>query len=134
MMLVSQYKTLADSTLHAITKMFHRIFVKCKMEALFYKLSILNVFNTIINETPTTKSTPKSLQELVGFITFAVRAFFKKLADYPALYIEILYPKSRSDVRRIQWGPDDEDMETNTKSKKGEKVCYLLLHFIFILF
>ncbi|KAJ3183557.1 Topoisomerase 1-associated factor 1 [Gaertneriomyces sp. JEL0708] len=108
MHLLKHYKTLEDATIYYITVMLHRIFVKCKGESpLLYKLSILQLFNNIISDRSYLPNTD-SHKELYTFINFMLSKFFKKLREYPLLFLEILYPKTKGDCRKIEFDEDHE--------------------------
>ncbi|CAO3597350.1 unnamed protein product [Absidia cylindrospora] len=88
--LLEEYQYLQPEVLHAITNIFHRIMVKTKVEHLFWKLPTLELFNRILQDRA---YIPKSvaLDELVRFIRYVVRQFFKKAETYPLLFIEALF-------------------------------------------
>ncbi|ORZ22999.1 timeless protein-domain-containing protein [Absidia repens] len=88
--LLEEYQYLQPEVLHAITNVFHRIMVKTKVEHLFWKLPTLELFNRILQDRA---YIPKSVafDELVRFIRYVVRQFFKKAETYPLLFIEILF-------------------------------------------
>ena len=95
---------------HCIAKMFHRLFINCKLEALFYKLSILVLFHKLLQS----KIPPKeghhqgsdNCHELRQFAKLVCRRFFKRVAEYPPLLLEILFPKRHSDCYYIQFGEE----------------------------
>jgi ArsR family metal-binding transcriptional regulator len=106
---------------HCIAKMFHRIFVSCKLEAIFYKLSILTLFNKLMNYYGgEVRSQPNNCCELYQFAKFVCRKFFKRLTEYPLLFLEILFPKRHSDCYFIQFGENyrrqDSIMSTHHES------------------
>lgn len=90
---------------HCIAKMFYRIFVSCKLEAIFYKLSILSIFHKLL-QSPVTNNNMKSdnCRELKQFSKLVCRKFFERVSEYPPLLVEILFPKRRSDCYFIQFG------------------------------
>ncbi|KAJ3415201.1 Topoisomerase 1-associated factor 1 [Chytridiales sp. JEL 0842] len=118
--LLKQYKVLDLKYLTYITVMLHRIFVKCKMEPLLYKLSIFELFNKIIDDRHTMPSSP-ALKELQTFIKYVLSKFTKKSIDTPALLIELLFPKSRSDCTRIMYGEKEKKapVDVNVQHKSG---------------
>ncbi|KAG2219454.1 hypothetical protein INT45_008102, partial [Circinella minor] len=98
--LLEQFETLSPETLYCITSLFHRIMVKRKVEDVFFKINVLELFNRIIYTYP---SLPKSgaMSELVQFIRYCTRQFFKKANEYPLLYVEVLFknPKGKTSSR-----------------------------------
>ena len=97
-----------------ITKMFHRIFVACKMEPLFYKLSTFITFQRILTFR---RQHEKPLKDICAFIDFALSKFFKKWSEYPLLMMELFFPKSARDVKRI--------IDSNKKDEDTEGEAYL---------
>jgi hypothetical protein len=93
---------------HCIAKMFHRIFINCKLEALFYKLSILVLFHKLLQSKIPDEGHrgPDNCHELRRFAKLVCRRFFKRVVEYPPLLLEILFPKRRSDCYYIQFGEE----------------------------
>lgn len=109
--------TLLDSQhIHYITTMMHRIFVKCKMEAFFYKLSVFNLFQQVLPRKDLLQSSPQHKQ-LETFIMFVLKKFFKNLQDYPQLYIDLFFKKTKSDCIRIQ--DMDVELPSSSSAKKN---------------
>ncbi|KAJ3300029.1 Topoisomerase 1-associated factor 1 [Borealophlyctis nickersoniae] len=104
--LLQYYRELNDETIHQITVMFHRICVKCKLEAFFFKLSVLDLFNRIMQDKRVMEPTA-ALKELHQFIKFVLSKFFKRAQDYPLLLIEVLFAKTKADCRRIAHPDED---------------------------
>ncbi|KAI8608833.1 timeless protein-domain-containing protein [Chytriomyces sp. MP71] len=105
--LLKHYKDLEPRYLHYATTIFHRIFVKCKMEPLLYRLSLLELFNRIVEEERTLEAS-RELKELKEFMRFVVKKFVAKAKENPLLFVEVLFPKTRGDCRRIIHGADDD--------------------------
>ncbi|KAJ3023466.1 UNVERIFIED_CONTAM: Topoisomerase 1-associated factor 1, partial [Siphonaria sp. JEL0065] len=108
MQLLQGYHELEPKYFHYATTLLHRVFIKAKMEPLLYKLSTLELFNRIILDERTLEPS-KELKELKEFIRYVVKKFVAKAKEYPMLFVEVLFPKSRSDCRRIMHGADDDD-------------------------
>ncbi|KAI9263284.1 timeless protein-domain-containing protein [Phascolomyces articulosus] len=98
--LLEHFETLSPETLHCITSLFHRIMVKRKVEDVFFKINVLELFNRINCAYPSLPKT-NAMSELVQFIRYCTRQFFKKADEYPLLFIEVLFknPKSRKGSR-----------------------------------
>ncbi|KAJ3350857.1 Topoisomerase 1-associated factor 1 [Entophlyctis luteolus] len=109
--LLKRYRELEPKYLHYATTLFHRIFVKAKMEPLLYKLSTFDLFNRIIADEKILEPT-KEYGELKEFIRYVLKRFFAKSQEYPLLFIEILFSKTRGDCRRIQNGFEN-DIDLN---------------------
>ncbi|KAJ3124613.1 Topoisomerase 1-associated factor 1 [Physocladia obscura] len=112
--LLKRYRDLEPKYLHYATTMLHRIFIKVKMEPMLYKLSTLELFNRIISDEMLMEPS-KEYKELKDFIRYVVKKFVAKAKDYPLLFVEILFSKTRGDCRRIQYGAD-EDFDFNNSS------------------
>ncbi|TPX58885.1 hypothetical protein PhCBS80983_g02824 [Powellomyces hirtus] len=103
-LLLKHYLELDARHIYYITVMFHRIFLTADPGApLFYKLSILHLFNKILKDRRVLPAT-SAHRELYAFITFMLNRFFKKAKEYPILFVEILFPKTKGDCVRIQFG------------------------------
>jgi replication fork protection complex subunit Tof1/Swi1 len=70
-----------------------------KLEPMFYKLSTLTLFNQILASKKSLKSPEQ--KELLGFIDYCLKKMFRNLDEYPMLYIQILFSKSKRDCLRI---------------------------------
>ncbi|KAI8147994.1 timeless protein-domain-containing protein [Fennellomyces sp. T-0311] len=94
--LLERFETLSPETLHCITSLFHRIMVKRQVENVFFKISVLELFNRILCRY---SSLPKTnvMNELVQFIRYCTRQFFKRAEEYPLLFVEVMFanPKSK---------------------------------------
>ncbi|ORX99636.1 timeless-domain-containing protein [Basidiobolus meristosporus CBS 931.73] len=117
--LLESHETLNENDLYHIVTMFHRMFIKSKIEPIFYKLSVLHVFNDLIQmqrKHPLGATTP--YKELIKFSRHCLRQMFKALEKNPLLTVEILYPKYRQDCIRIQYGEDGLPDEDYTADKE----------------
>jgi replication fork protection complex subunit Tof1/Swi1 len=82
------------------------------LEPMFYKLSTLHLFNQIVANKRALKSPEQ--KELLQFINFCLKKMFRNLDDYPLLYIQILFGKSKRDCLRIMDRDLDPESHTNT--------------------
>ncbi|KAJ3050999.1 Topoisomerase 1-associated factor 1 [Rhizophlyctis rosea] len=103
--LLQCYRRLDQQHIRYVTVMLHRIFVKLKAEGYLYKLSVLELFNRIMNDRRVLPSTGAH-KELYNFIKYVLAKFFRKVESYPLMFLEILYPKQNRDVGRIA-DPDE---------------------------
>ena len=67
---------------------------------------MFELFSRILNAGP---KLPKTMahQELLTFIRHILRRYFKLFSDNHILLLDLLYSKSRSDCRRIQFGDEN---------------------------
>ncbi|KAI8821883.1 timeless protein-domain-containing protein [Fimicolochytrium jonesii] len=105
--LLKHYREVETQYIYFITVMFHRLFFKGGAGApLFYKLSVLHLFNKILAD-KRVLPVCKAFSELYAFITYATGKFFKKAEEYPMLFLEVLYTKTKGDCMRIEFGNED---------------------------
>ncbi|KAJ3179124.1 Topoisomerase 1-associated factor 1 [Geranomyces variabilis] len=124
-LLLSHYRDLDAKCIYHVTVMFHRIFVTCVNGApLFYRLSILRLFNRILTDKRMLPSTPAH-RELYAFISFCLSRFFKRAREYPMLFVEILFPKNRADCERIDASnalpPDSTSLKTAVGAANADR-------------
>ncbi|KAI0251523.1 timeless protein-domain-containing protein [Lactifluus subvellereus] len=96
-----------------VVSLLHRQAVRAKAEGLFFQVSALNLFKTIIADQ---KSFPKDqpYKDLIALITYILRQFFKAVQEDSFVLIEAFFPKNRNRWKRYSsWEP-----ETKTKSKE----------------
>ncbi|KAL1919889.1 uncharacterized protein VTP21DRAFT_1821 [Calcarisporiella thermophila] len=122
MVLLEEYADLSEETLYHIVAAFHRIMVKCRRkEAIFFKLSVLEIFNAILNDHPPPFKS-QAHAELHKFMLYCLRRFFKAWAANPLMCVEILFPKSSADIRRIT-GPDPSEATSQENSgSRGKRM------------
>jgi hypothetical protein len=98
--------------------MFHRIMVKKRVEFLFWKLPVLDLFNTIIQ---TKKQQPKleEFHQLRVFIRFVSSKFFSAAKEYPLLYVEALIPNMKSD--RQFWEAPHKQVQREESAEEQER-------------
>ncbi|ORX69320.1 timeless-domain-containing protein [Anaeromyces robustus] len=113
---LEDYQTLKESTIHQITKMFYRIAIKCGLEPMFYKLSVLELFNRILSHKEILPNS-QAFKELYEFINYIVNSFFIYLEKDPMLSISILFQKSKKDCLEIKYGSEYYE----TTKKQAEK-------------
>ncbi|KAL7748297.1 Topoisomerase 1-associated factor 1 [Sorochytrium milnesiophthora] len=112
------FDTLHGSFIHMITKMFHRIAVKCNQYPLFFKLTTLDLLNRIM-QAKDTMSGGAYHRELYEFIEWITRRFFKRYSEYPMLLLEVFFTKRRSDCFRIMYGRKlEEDGEPSSRQAR----------------
>ncbi|KAG1737798.1 timeless protein-domain-containing protein [Suillus lakei] len=86
--------------------LIHRQVVKAKAEGLYFNVSTLNLFKTILDDQ---KSLPKdhSSKDLVKLVNFILHRFFKALEEEPFLAVEAFFPKNRGHWKQYSsWEPE----------------------------
>jgi hypothetical protein len=84
------------------------------------KLSVFELFSRILKSSSRLPKT-NAHQELLTFIKHIIRRYFKLSKENPLLILDLLYSKTRSDCRRIQFGDE------NIKSKSVFIIICLIL-------
>ncbi|KAG5641373.1 hypothetical protein DXG03_005379 [Asterophora parasitica] len=112
---LARYKDFSSSeNMRRVVSLIHRQAVRAKAEGLFFKVSTLDLFKTILADQ---KSFPRErpYKDLVNLITFILRQFFKALANEPFLAVETFFPKNRGHWKQFSsWEPE----EKSTREKK----------------
>ncbi|TFK32404.1 timeless protein-domain-containing protein [Crucibulum laeve] len=112
---LARYKEFTSSeNMRRVVSLMHRQAVRAKAEGLFFKVSTLDLFKTILDNQ---KSFPREqpYKDLVNLINFILRKFFKALAEEPFLAIEAFFPKNRGNWKQYSsWEPEE-------KSKREKK-------------
>ncbi|KAI0089435.1 timeless protein-domain-containing protein [Irpex rosettiformis] len=131
MLYLARYKEFkSPENMKRVVSLLHRQAVRTKAEGLFFKVSTLNLFKSILAEE---KSLPReqAYKDLVSLINYILRKFFKEVAEDPFLLVEAFYPKTRGKWKaHSSWEPPekasrgDENMVENrwpaeVKIKKG---------------
>ncbi|KAI6163605.1 timeless protein-domain-containing protein [Pisolithus thermaeus] len=121
----------SDVTRTLVVNLVHRQAVKVKAEGLYFNVSTLQLFKTILDDQ---RSLPKErpYKDLVQLLTFILRKFFKALDEEPFLAMEALYPMNRGHWKQYSsWEPeqksgrireateDNRNFSTEVQVKKG---------------
>lgn len=61
-----------------------------------------------------------SCKELIDFIRYYLGKFYKKLEEYPELFVEVWFYKARHDWLRIQYGEEYEASKTKKCSSRAD--------------
>ncbi|KAF9531181.1 timeless protein-domain-containing protein [Crepidotus variabilis] len=97
-----------------VVSLLHRQAVKAKAEGLFFKVSTLNLFKSILAEH---KTLPRDqpYKDAIALINYILRQFFKALEKDNFLAIETFFPKNRGSWKQFSsWEP-----ESKTKPSKS---------------
>ncbi|KAI5994503.1 timeless protein-domain-containing protein [Pisolithus albus] len=104
---LSRYKEFDSPELMTrVVNLMHRQAVKVKAEGLYFNVSTLQLFKTILDDE---RSLPKETpyKDLVRLLTFILRRFFKALDEEPFLAMEALYPMNRGHWKQYSsWEPE----------------------------
>ncbi|KAL3653587.1 hypothetical protein CASFOL_003268 [Castilleja foliolosa] len=100
--LLKYYKTNSIATNHYIITMLRRICDDLELSPMLYQLSLLTIFYDIMEEQ---KLRPcKEHENVVTFLTTLVRRMLRKMKDYPLLFVEVLFWKTRKECHYINCG------------------------------
>ncbi|KAI0942849.1 hypothetical protein AcV7_002147 [Taiwanofungus camphoratus] len=89
-----------------VVNLMHRQAVRAKAEGLFFNVSTLELFKTILADQ---KSLPKDqpYKDLIALINFLLRRFFKAVSEESFLIIEAFFPKNRGHWKHYSsWEPE----------------------------
>ncbi|KAF7329666.1 hypothetical protein MKEN_00229700 [Mycena kentingensis (nom. inval.)] len=93
---LSRFKEMHSNpeALRRVVGLLHRVAVRGKAEGLFFKVSTLHLFQSIL---AAQKSFPRDQphKDLVSLVNFILRKFFKALEEEPFLAVEAFFPKNR---------------------------------------
>lgn len=119
--LLKHAKDLRKGTVHYIAKMFHRLFVKCDVDALMFKINYLYEFNVIMRQRRKLNLKNPEFKDLVDFIRFFMNKFLAKAKKHPTLFIDVFFSKTKSEWREINGLFEDDRVETESKTRHEEK-------------
>ncbi|TFK68164.1 timeless-domain-containing protein [Pluteus cervinus] len=115
---LARYKEFSSSeNMRRVVSLMHRQAVKAKAEGLFFKVSTLDLFKTLLSDQD---SFPReqAYKDLVKLINYVLRQFFKALAEQPFLAVEAFFPKNRGHWKQFSsWEPEQ---KTKKESKTTE--------------
>ncbi|KAH9474545.1 Topoisomerase 1-associated factor 1 [Psilocybe cubensis] len=113
---LERYREFSSSeNMRRVVSLLHRQAIKAKAEGLFFKVSTLDLFKTILADQ---KSLPREqpYKDLINLVNFILRQFFKALEKDPFLAVEAFFPKNRGNWKQYSsWEPEE-------KSKKSKNV------------
>jgi len=101
---LEEYNKLNDEELNCIVEFFYRIWYKYDLEGMFYKITIMFLFNHILDDLGHRQGLTLAQHELLSFILNISNKLFSELPKSPLLYVELLYPKSSEDCQLLQQG------------------------------
>ncbi|ORZ26588.1 timeless protein-domain-containing protein [Lobosporangium transversale] len=113
---LENFHELDETQLHWAASMFHRMAVNAKNPAIFYKLSTLHLFHTILQS-----NHPDAKRDMVPLISYVLHQFFKKMREYPLLMVEVFYQKTSKTCLDINVGREEAEKAKKEISEKREK-------------
>lgn len=116
---LARYKEFENSEcMRRVVSLLHRQAVRAKAEGLFFNVSTLDLFQTILANQ---KSLPhqQPYKDLIALLNFILRQFFKALEKDSFLAIEAFFPKNRGNWKQYSsWEPDNKP-ERRSKHDEG---------------
>lgn len=104
---LARYKEISSAEkMKRVVNLMHRQAVKAKAEGLFFNVSTLDLFKSILADQ---KSLPKGqpYKDLVDLINFLLRKFFKAVEEDSFLVVEAFFPKNRGHWKQYSsWEPE----------------------------
>ncbi|CAL1710038.1 unnamed protein product [Somion occarium] len=105
---LSRYQEFTSSeNMRRVVNLIHRQAVRAKAEGLFFQVSTLDLFKTILSNE---KSLPKEqpYKDLVSLINFILRQFFKAVEPDSFLLVQAFFPKNRGQWKHFSsWEPEE---------------------------
>ncbi|KAJ3795140.1 timeless protein-domain-containing protein [Lentinula aff. detonsa] len=118
---LSRYNDFTNSEqMRRVVSLLHRQAVRAKAEGLFFKVSTLNLFKTILADKVSFPS-DQPYKDLVNLINYILRQFFKALEQEPFLAVEAFFPKNRGNWKQYSsWEPPSKG--ENSKTVKDNRL------------
>ncbi|THH04072.1 hypothetical protein EW145_g5791 [Phellinidium pouzarii] len=103
-----------------VVNLMHRQAVKAKAEGLFFKVSTLNLFKSILAR-QSTLPRDQPYKDLITLINFIVRKFFKAVSENSMLIMEAFFPKNRNRWKHYSsWEPEEKESRRNMRNDTQE--------------
>ncbi|KAI0322279.1 timeless protein-domain-containing protein [Amylostereum chailletii] len=120
-MYLTRYKEFDSSEcIKRVVNLIHRQVVRAKAEGLYYQVSTLDLFKSILGDR---KSFPQEqpYKDLVALITYILRQFFKAVESDSFVLIEAFFPKNRGQWKKLSsWKPEEKE-RASRKTAEGSK-------------
>ncbi|KZT43312.1 timeless-domain-containing protein [Sistotremastrum suecicum HHB10207 ss-3] len=103
-----------------VVNLIHRQAIKAKAEGLFFKVSTMTLFKSIIAEE---RSFPKEqpYKDLTNIIDYLLKKFFKAAKADPLIFLEAFFPKNRGLWKQFSsWQPEPKSSRKK-KDKNGDE-------------
>ncbi|KAF8622394.1 hypothetical protein AX15_007047 [Amanita polypyramis BW_CC] len=115
---LARYREFATSEcMRRVVNLLHRQAVRAKAEGLFFNVSTLDLFQTILADQ---KSFPREqpYKDLVSLVNYILRQFFKALEKDSFLAIEAFFPKNRGNWKQYSsWEPEPKPSRRSRREK-----------------
>ncbi|KAK7023845.1 topoisomerase 1-associated factor 1 [Favolaschia claudopus] len=117
---LARFKEMATEpeTLRRVVSLLHRVAVRAKAEGLFFNVSTLYLFQTIL---AAQKSFPRDQphRDLVQLVNYILRKFFKALEQEPFLAVDAFFPKTRGQWKAYSsWEPPAKEPRERTRAAR----------------
>ncbi|KAJ7151353.1 timeless protein-domain-containing protein [Mycena crocata] len=116
---LARFKELESDALRRVVSLLHRVAVRAKAEGLFFNVSTLYLFQSIL---AAEKTFPRDQphRDLVQLVNFVLRRFFKALEEEPFLAVEAFFPKNRGHWKAFSsWEPPEKGVRAPRAEKPG---------------
>ncbi|XP_006455122.1 hypothetical protein AGABI2DRAFT_75426 [Agaricus bisporus var. bisporus H97] len=115
---LTRYKEFeSPDQMRRVVSLLHRQAVKAKAEGLFFNVSTLDLFKTIVAE-KTSLPRDQPYKDLISLINFILRKFFKSLAE--DAFLAVFFPKNRGHWKQYSsWEADEHSMKKKKKGRAG---------------
>ncbi|EKX31824.1 timeless [Guillardia theta CCMP2712] len=118
--LLSHYRVNSDQTNHQVVKMLDVIARKCEFLPMLFQLSAFRIFDRILSDS--SLDGKDKYKEMVNFVRWIVREFFKLSLVSPCLFLELLaWTRSARDAELIANAYKPVVEERSRKPGKGEE-------------
>ncbi|KAG8903574.1 Topoisomerase 1-associated factor 1 [Tulasnella sp. 403] len=102
-----------------VVNLLHRQAIKVKADALFFKVTTLELFGRLIKEEKTLPKDQPYL-DLMQLVKFVLRKFFKGVEESPFLLVEAFFPKASSRKKMaFKANRDEESSSDHDRTAKG---------------
>ncbi|KAK4698763.1 hypothetical protein P7C70_g7506, partial [Phenoliferia sp. Uapishka_3] len=102
------YKDFKDpEQMKRIVSLMHRQAIKAKAEGLFFKPSVLELFQRILDDEAFGSAKDTGTTDLKKLIEYILKKFFKAVKENPMLLVEIFFPKTSSQIGKMRLGDVD---------------------------
>ncbi|KAG0258250.1 Topoisomerase 1-associated factor 1 [Mortierella polycephala] len=113
---LESFEDLDETQLHWIASMFYRIAVHCGNKAVFYKLSVMNLFHRIMD-----RGKENTKQDMIPFVVYVMHEYAKLFDKYRLLMQEVIFPKTSKVCLEINVGRDEAEKEQRAMTERKEK-------------
>ncbi|KAF9182982.1 Topoisomerase 1-associated factor 1 [Haplosporangium sp. Z 767] len=113
---LESFEDLDETQLHWVASMFYRIAVHCGNRAVFYKLSVMNLFHRIMD-----RGKESTKQDMIPFVVYVMHEYAKLFDKYRLLMQEVIFPKTSKVCLDINVGRDEAEKNQRAMTERKEK-------------